>query len=435
MRRRDLVGGIAVSAAAAQQTPDLWSSVYRPDPLFPHHLVNRDGRHLFILNKTAWAYFACKDPRGVLERARAQGVNVIRVALEGQPYFDVLGLDLWPWGGTRQAPQWDRFPRAYWDEVERRTKLAREYGIGLDVVLYMALHPEASAVERHKAYWKQVLNRLGGHPNVVTWEIANEYLRNEVFQDAAGEYLAAMDRSGRPVCTSDGTTDDAAWPEKRWVGLAIVHTCTGSGAPWTLREWYLPVARNTRAHGKPAFNNETGREKRHANNDPVHRRKQSWIWCCAGGYWTWHSWEGCEGIDDASYRAAGGEFLKPLVEYFGSLPFWKMAPNETVCTVADGQLLASTLSMPDRSRVAAYLCTESSASRNDGHNVLLRRPPRDYRIRFLRPADLRQLGEVQHKSAGLRRVEGIALPEFEDDLLVDIVLSRRGTAAPIPGTR
>jgi hypothetical protein len=36
-------------------------------------------------------------------------------------------------------------------------------------------------------------------------------------------------------------------------------------------------------YGKPAFNNETGREVRHRNDDPIHRRKQMWIAAAAGG--------------------------------------------------------------------------------------------------------------------------------------------------------
>jgi len=62
------------------------------------------------------------------------------------------------------------------------------------------------------------------------------------------------------VCTSDGTTDDAAWPQKSWWTLAIVHTCTSSTPAHDLKDWYQSVARNTRTYGKPAFNNESGRK-------------------------------------------------------------------------------------------------------------------------------------------------------------------------------
>jgi hypothetical protein len=34
-----------------------WTSPYKVDPNYPFHVVNAEGRHLFILNKTAWLYF------------------------------------------------------------------------------------------------------------------------------------------------------------------------------------------------------------------------------------------------------------------------------------------------------------------------------------------------------------------------------------------
>ena len=48
--------------------PETWTSPYRVDPNYPFHLINAEGKHLFILNKTAWLYFGCKSPEGVLDR-------------------------------------------------------------------------------------------------------------------------------------------------------------------------------------------------------------------------------------------------------------------------------------------------------------------------------------------------------------------------------
>jgi len=83
-------------------------------------LANKEGEHLLILNKTTWAYFASTAPKGVLERAKAQGVNVIRVCLEGTPYCDVLGIDCWPWGGTRKEPDFTQFNETYWNDPWKR---------------------------------------------------------------------------------------------------------------------------------------------------------------------------------------------------------------------------------------------------------------------------------------------------------------------------
>ncbi len=81
-----------------------WTSPYRVDPNRPFQLVNGEGKHLFIVNKTAWLYFGCKRPEAVLDRAVEQGVNVLRVSLEGRYYYETVGSELWPWGGTRDQP-------------------------------------------------------------------------------------------------------------------------------------------------------------------------------------------------------------------------------------------------------------------------------------------------------------------------------------------
>lgn len=148
-------GWWANAPAAAANTslvsfPETWASPYRVDPNYPFQVVNAEGKHLFILNKTAWLYFGCKRPDAVLDRAVKQGVNVLRVSLEGQYYYETVGIELWPWGGTRQNPIWDKFNQAYWDQVEQRIRLAGERGIGFDVVLYCTLRPSASEVQSQR---------------------------------------------------------------------------------------------------------------------------------------------------------------------------------------------------------------------------------------------------------------------------------------------
>jgi predicted amidohydrolase len=410
-----------------------WTSPFHVDAQYPHHLVNGEGEHLLIVNKTAWAYFGCRDPRGVLQRALEQGVNVLRVALEGTPYREQLNIEMWPWGGARAQPDWATFNESYWAQVEERVRLAGEQGIGLDVVLYFTLHPTAEEIAAQRAYWEEALRRLGRYANVLTWEIANEYTANEAFQDAAGAFLHARDPHHRPACSSDGTTDDALWPDKPWMDLAINHTCTSSTPRHPLREWYLALARNTRAHGKPAFCNESGREARHGNDDGIHRRKQGWLWCAAGGFWTWHSWDGCEGIDEADYRAPGHQYLRPMAEFFRGLPFWTLEPNHTALTF-DESLISAVLADPSRSLVIGYACAPLTGERREPGVARLRLPDGLYQVECLNPADLSILERREHHSPGLRETAALPLPAFADDLLV--VIKRQQTAArsAIPGT-
>lgn len=414
-----------------------WTSPFRVDPARPHHLVNREGQHLFILNRTAWAYFGCQDPCAVLERAQQTGCNVIRVALEGQPYFSELGIDLWPWKGTRENPDWSNFNERYWQQVEERVRLAGEYGIGLDLVLYMKLHPEAGEIELQRTYWAYTLERLAKYANILTWEIANEYTANAEFQAAAGRYFKQHDPHRRPVCSSDGTTDDAIWPDADWMDLAINHTCTSSTAQHDLHSWYLALARNTRSHGKPAFCNESGREKRHRNDDGIHRRKQGWLWCAAGGFWTFHAWDGCEGIDTfkaLDYHAPGEESLKPMADFFRSIPFWDLDPNETTLAVQNPNLTGAVLAKPDRSLVVAYLCTLLTGARLIDGAAWLRLPDGVYRLSFLSPLTLQVVEVREVASPGLRGRLPVSLPDFTDDLLVIIQRVEARERTHIPGT-
>jgi 5-aminopentanamidase len=412
-----------------------WTSPFRVDPEWPHQLVNREGEHLLILNKTAWAFFGCQNSGEYLDRARAQGVNVIRVALEGRPYWSELGLDLWPWGGTRAQPDWSSFNETYWQRVEERVRLAGQKGMGLDVVLYFTLHPGAQEVGIQQAYWQQILRRLGRYANVLTWEIANEYTRNEAFQNAAGQFLKQRDPHQRPVCSSDGTTDDAVWPDKPWMDLAINHTCTSSTPRHDLRDWYLAVARNTRSHGKPAWCNESGRERRHQNDDGVHRRKQGWLWYAAGCFWTWHSWDGCEGINDRTYHAPGEDFLHPLGETFRALPFWRMNPNQTVAVVSDPVLVQTTLATAERDCVLVYCCTRETGQFKAGAGLTLRLPDGAYRLSLLKPADGTLLETRDWVSKGLGQEAKLALPSFTDDLAVRIERTQSAKRTTVPGTQ
>ena len=224
------------------------------------------------MNKTAWLYFGCKHPEAVLDRAVEQGVNVLRVSLEGQYYYETVGIELWPWGGTR-------------------------------------------------------------------------------------------------------------------------------------------------------------------NNDGVHRRKQGWLWCCAGCFWTWHSWDGCEGIDDVSYKAPGAQFLRPMADFFKALPFWELSPNCTALTCDRPDLVWATLAHPDRSVNIMYLCSRVTGQAVKGGTLQLRLPNGSYRITFQRPADLSAIATLDHRAGGLGRVDTVALPDFVDDLIVTIKRPQPATRTRIPGTQ
>lgn len=434
-------GGLVAAPAAVPYQP--WTQVHRIDPAYPHHFVGRNGRHLFLFNKTAWHYFSAKDPQISLDRAHRLGANVIRVALEGRFYFDVLGLDAWPWGGTRAQPDFTTFNEPYWNRVDERIRLAAANGVGLNLTLFSALklsdQPASFALVR--PYLERVVARLANHPNIFCWEVHNEYARNPGFQAQVGEFLKQNDPHRRPVISSNGTTDYPLWPNAPWMDMALVHHCTGSIAPYDLRDWYLAIARNLRVYGKPAFNNETGRENRHKNDDPVHRRKQLWLAAAAGGFTTWHSWDGCEGIDDAAYAAPGEQFAAPFARWWSAQQFWRVDPDFTAVQIPPedprrDELVSVALASSSRELVLAYLFTRTTGARVPEGKLRLRLPDGDYRVEFFHPSDGSQLGApVTHVSAGLRNPLPIRLPAFTDDLALRLTRTVTRDQTAIPGTQ
>ena len=155
----------------------------------------------------------------------------------------------------------------------------------------------------------------------------------------------------------------------------------------------------------------------------------------AGGFWTWHSWDGCEGINDLKHRAPGEEFLKPMADFFRSIPFWRMDPNFTACVAADPALVQAALATPDRGHVAAYFCTAESGRTAPRSAVRLRLPGGKYRIVFLRPADGAVIQTREHAGRGLGDPEPLELPPFTDDLAVLIERASAGKREVISGTQ
>lgn len=396
-----------------------WSSPFRVSSQYCHQLVNTEGEFLFILNKTAWAYFACDNPEKAIENVKKHGANVMRVCLEGTPYYEVLGYDNWPWQGTRKNPDYDNFNEKYWNEVDKRMILAGQNGIGIDLVLYFSLKPEVIDITKQKKYWDYAIKRLSKYSNILTWEIMNEEISNEAFQDIAGMYFKKNDPYHHPVCSSDGTTEDALWPQKKWMDLAIVHTCTGQDN-YDLEYWYLNIAKNTRQHGKPALNNESGREKRHRNDDPISRRKQAWLFCNSGCYWTWHSWDGCEGINDNTYLFNGWQYLKPMREYYESFPFWTLEPNYTVCSLRGSNLISATMSSPDRKISLMYCCTRKTSEKIENQKAFIRIKNGVYQVSFKNPSNLDIINTMEFESKGLRDEREILIPAFQDDIIIEI---------------
>ena len=166
----------------------------------------------------------------------------------------------------------------------------------------------------------------------------------------------------------------------------------------------------------------------------MHRRKQSWLFNTAGTYWTWHSWDGCEGINDTTYFFEGWQYLKPLRNYFEELPFWNMVPDFTVCSTRNVNLVSTALSVPDRSVSVMYCCSKETGAEVKGEKAFIRIKDGIYNIRFINPATLDVAGEIRFESKGLRNESEVALPAFTDDIVIEITEEYAREKSLVEGT-
>jgi hypothetical protein len=100
----------------------------------------------------------------------------------------------------------------------------------------------------------------------------------------------------------------------------------------------------------------------------------------------------------------------------------------------DSAMVVSVLSEPNRQTVMAYLCAEKSGASASGLLARTRLPAGDYKVRFLRPADLSPLDTTTIESASLGKTGVLRLPALTDDLLIVLECTRRGKSARVPGT-
>jgi len=281
---------------------------------------------------------------------------------------------------------------------------------------------------------------LARFPNIFCWEVHNEYALNPGFQRSVAEFIKQHDPHHRPVISSNGTTDSPLWPHASWMDMAVVHHCTGTQPQYDLRDWYLGIARNLRVYGKPAYNNETGREGRHMNDDPVFRRKQMWLSAAAGGYTTWHSWDGCEGIDDSDYISPGQQFAAPFVKWWSAQEFWRVDPDTTVVQLSKDSphyddLIPVALAASSRELVLAYFFTRHSSNKIADGSIQLRLPEGDYQVEFFNPSTGEAIGGPKtFLSPGLRAQASLELPTFTDDLTLRITRTVTRDNTAIPGT-
>jgi hypothetical protein len=367
------------------------------------------------VERAAWIDF--------INGAARNGLNCIRFGLETDYFHGEAGIqDVWPWAGTRAKPQWDAFDPQQWRAIEAVIRYAADKKVFVEPVFFCSARrdrdPHPIPDPQMELYWQYAINRLSCFTNIVCWELFNEYDENKEYQQYMAEYIRKRDPYGHPIATSfGGTTMDAAWGDAAWLDIAVNHSCTSSDPrQHSLREYYRTVARAIRRYQKPAWADETGREK-HGNTDGVHRRKQYWIWNMAGCYTNYHTAAGCDKLGAATHPAGPGEvFCAQIAPFWNSTHWWELEP-------ADERIVASppvdvAMCLASGNEAVVYLALERSGAKSSGGELSIRLPAGMFAGRCYNPSVGNYYSSRWNLTSDGNAPVTVTVPPFTDDIVV-----------------
>lgn len=152
---------------------------------------HESGEPVLIFGDTTYNLFGMEHCGGpvhqFLKRRASQGINLLRVRLPVSPYHPPEGYSdwqtrrTWPWGGSEQCPQFDRFNLDYFRSVDRVMDWCEGLGIGLEMVMeawgfeFPFNRRDVFVAEWEELWLKYLIARYDAYRSVWFWTLMNEY--------------------------------------------------------------------------------------------------------------------------------------------------------------------------------------------------------------------------------------------------------------------
>lgn len=149
------------------------------------------GAPTFLMGDTVYHLFGAAycgmDVRPFLQRRAAQGFNIVRVRVPVSPfhppesYSDWQTRSTWPWGGSPQSPQFERFNLAYFHTVDEVVQQAAALGIGFEMIMEawgfeFPFNNRAVFLPEWEELWlRYLIARYDAFASVYIWTLLNEY--------------------------------------------------------------------------------------------------------------------------------------------------------------------------------------------------------------------------------------------------------------------
>lgn len=169
--------------------------------------VYESGEPVFILGDTTYNLFGMAhcgaNVEAFMERRVRQGFNLLRVRVPVSPFHPPEGYSAWqtrrtwPWGGSEQAPRFDRFDPDYFHTVDRIVQKAEELGLGLEMIMeawgfeWPFNRRDIFVPEWEELWMRYLIARYDAYSSIYFWTLMNEY---EYYPDGDWRYNPVADR-------------------------------------------------------------------------------------------------------------------------------------------------------------------------------------------------------------------------------------------------
>jgi hypothetical protein len=162
---------------------------------------------VFLLGDTTYNLFGMAhcggDVGAFLKRRAEQGFSLLRVRVPVSPFHPPEGYSdwqtrrTWPWGGSEQAPRFDRFNLGYFATVDQVVRQAETLGLGLEMIMEawgfeFPFNSRHIFVPEWEELWlRYLIARYDAFNCVYFWTPMNEY---EYYPDGNWHYNPVADR-------------------------------------------------------------------------------------------------------------------------------------------------------------------------------------------------------------------------------------------------
>ena len=300
-----------------------------------HYFLDKNGRPFLWQGDTEWElfrYLTTEDARALLTERKKQGFNVIQVMVTGvfPEWGTMTGMNVWQ--GMKAWKNDDPLApdENYFSRVDSIISIAEELDIILVIGVYHARDYDAGRITalnaRQWAVWltrryknsKNIIYSMYPHADIGSATVIRGTVAG-ILESDGGNHLITMHPDPSPASSSFMHTEF-------WLSFNTLQT-------WSTNMMNYDMVRSDYLlrPSKPVVDGEARYEEEDGTTPFEVRRAAYWSYLAGGFYsyghrdnWkspqTWRNW----------YSTPGAEQMKIMGEFFRSIEWWKLVPDQLI---------------------------------------------------------------------------------------------------------